>query len=378
MLAGFDLISKAETGLLTSAEAADFDATSQALAGGYLISFLATAVAFLAWLSRSVDNVPKLGGGVPAITPRWSIGWWFVPFANLFKPYQVIKDLSDRMATAKRGGGDGLVLLWWIAWVASAIAGTVLLRLPEPATLDQLGGWIAANLVVDVTTVAAAVLAILLVREIQARSDERAMTVGVAAAGPWDVGGQVNASVAHSPPDGVGDDVGERSVDPNAGMAWSSDAMRPAPNPRTVCAVDACSKSASRSLTDGTAVCAGHYQETKEVDSDSRDGPIRSPMRSDNTVRQGFEDTVSEADGFPAAPAQPVSTRDDSPRRPAPRAGRAVSARGDSTDILRTRSDAIEVRYCPICGGRRISVGDYCVNCGEPFPSIPTDGMASS
>ena len=48
---------------------------------------VATAVAFLAWQSRAVDNVAALGGGKPVFSPRWSILLWFIPFANLFAGY---------------------------------------------------------------------------------------------------------------------------------------------------------------------------------------------------------------------------------------------------------------------------------------------------
>lgn len=177
-LSGFALIESAELGTLTAAEADEFDRTTQALAGGYLVLFIATAVAYLAWLSRSVDNVPVLASSVPMVTPRWSIGWWFIPFANLVKPYQIVEDLNDRMASPSQPRRNGLVLGWWIVWLIGGIAGTVLVRLPAPANLEELGGWFTTNVVVEAVDVIAAVLAILVIRQIQTRADARAAALG--------------------------------------------------------------------------------------------------------------------------------------------------------------------------------------------------------
>lgn len=73
-VSGFGMLDRAELGALAVAEADGFDTTTQTLAIAYAVMFWATAAAFLAWLSRSVDNVPALGGGRPDFSPRWAIG----------------------------------------------------------------------------------------------------------------------------------------------------------------------------------------------------------------------------------------------------------------------------------------------------------------
>lgn len=183
-VAGFDLIQRAQSGTLTSLEATDFDATTTTLAGAFLVAFVATAVGFLAWLSRTVDNMPQLTGSAPPVTPRWSIGWWFVPFANLVKPYQVVRDANLWMARDQRAASGTIVLIWWLVWITSGLAGTIVSRLPEPTTLDGLSGWFTANLVVDAIGVASAVLAILVVRQIQGRADRLSAAPRAALASP--------------------------------------------------------------------------------------------------------------------------------------------------------------------------------------------------
>lgn len=182
-LGGFDILRQAEAGTLTDADALSYDSTVQVLAFLYLVAFPATAIAFLAWLSRSVDNVPPLTGERPMVTPRWSIGWWFVPFANLVKPYQIVKDLLVRMP-ASATGGTGIALAWWLTWVGTGIIGWVSLRLSEGGTLDELRTYFTANVVLDALTVIAAALAIIIVRRIQAAADLRAVAAAALIASP--------------------------------------------------------------------------------------------------------------------------------------------------------------------------------------------------
>ena len=170
---GFDLIRDAEAGTLSDSDATLYDQATQVYASLYLVAFVATAIAYLAWLSRTVDNVPKLTTELPEVTPRWSIGWWFVPIANLLKPYQIVRNVNSLLST-ETSTGNALIFAWWIAWLVAGVGGAIVSRLPEPATLNDLNTWFTANLVLDLTTVLAAGLAILVVRQIQSRADSRA------------------------------------------------------------------------------------------------------------------------------------------------------------------------------------------------------------
>lgn len=93
-----------------------FDETAVQLASLAFFALIATAVAFLAWLSRAVDNVSALGAGQPLVSPRWSIGWWFVPFANLVMPFRIVKDLDQRMTPTGQPRSGALLGWWWASF----------------------------------------------------------------------------------------------------------------------------------------------------------------------------------------------------------------------------------------------------------------------
>lgn len=187
-LAGFDILRRAEAGTLTDADAVAYDDTVAALAAVYLLAFAATAIAYLAWLSRTVDNVPVLTGQRPSVTPRWSIGWWFVPLANLVKPYLIVRDLVVRLRGAQRGSTGG-VLAWWLFWLATNFTAILSLAFAGGETLDELRAWFTVNVIIDIVDVVAVILAVVVVRRVQGLAEARAVELPAFAA-PWVAGHQ--------------------------------------------------------------------------------------------------------------------------------------------------------------------------------------------
>ena len=59
----------------------------------YLVVFLATVVVWAMFVHRSCANAHALGAVGMEFTPGWAVGWYFVPFANLFKPGQVMQEI---------------------------------------------------------------------------------------------------------------------------------------------------------------------------------------------------------------------------------------------------------------------------------------------
>jgi len=174
-LAGFSgLVDDVVSGAASTLDADRFDATTSQIAGTYVLALIVAAIAYVAWLSRAVEDAPALGAGTPPHSPRGAIGWWFVPFASFVVPFQIVADLHDRLATATdHDRARPLLLAWWLTWLGGSFIGYAT-RLPGDQTVDQLKASVSIEMVSDAVTVVAAVLAILVVRRIVRREDARA------------------------------------------------------------------------------------------------------------------------------------------------------------------------------------------------------------
>lgn len=93
-----------------------------------LVLGITLGITFLSWIYRINKNLNALSWDDMRFTPGWSIGWYFIPIANLFKPYQVMKEIWE---VAHRGESSGQPLLgwWWGLWIISNIAGNAAMRL---------------------------------------------------------------------------------------------------------------------------------------------------------------------------------------------------------------------------------------------------------
>lgn len=105
------------------------------------VTFL-TVVFFIKWIVRAQKNVRSFGATDLEISPGWAAGWFFVPFANLVKPFQAMRDMwkASRDPEDWRGVPTGWILsLWWGTWLLAGALGQAVFRLGRNAeTRDQL------------------------------------------------------------------------------------------------------------------------------------------------------------------------------------------------------------------------------------------------
>lgn len=153
-----------------------------------LFVFISLVIAFLLWLHRTARNLPALGNPKSKVehTPGWAVGSFFVPFVNLVVPYKAVREIWEKSDPAVRTGDDfmfaspssapPLLLGWWIAWVASNIINNIAWRLQ--ARTPDTGTFVTGiDIISDLANLIAAVLAIMVVRNIDRRQTERARHV---------------------------------------------------------------------------------------------------------------------------------------------------------------------------------------------------------
>jgi hypothetical protein len=161
---------------------------SLALAGlATMAMHILTVVLFCMTVFRFNKNARALGSQGLEYTPGWSVGWFFIPIANLFKPFQAVSEIykaSDPKAGAfdwRQSPTDTALGWWWGTWIIGNIISQVEIRMqfrqievPPEVSLSVSG-------ISLVFTIAAGILAIYVVRSIHARLEAKA---GLATAKP--------------------------------------------------------------------------------------------------------------------------------------------------------------------------------------------------
>ncbi|HTH50870.1 MAG TPA: DUF4328 domain-containing protein [Pyrinomonadaceae bacterium] len=159
------------------------------------LAFIGAAIVFLMWLHRSAANLAPLGASYIEFTPGWCVGWWFIPFANLVKPFQAVRSVwaeSDPAVDPADGtflasvqtGAPAFMSLWWAAWILANVVSNITSKVfdPQDVRTTELSGYF---FIIDgLLWVIAAVFAIKVVRSITSRQEERHANYGRIVSGP--------------------------------------------------------------------------------------------------------------------------------------------------------------------------------------------------
>ena len=144
--------------------------------------FIATIVFFLIWEYRAFSNLSALKAQNLEFSPGWAVGWWFVPFANLVKPFQAMRELwneSDPEYDADLGflsgsvGAPTIMGFWWAFWLLSNFADNITNRIEEPQAFSVV------MIVASIFETIAAGLLIKIILEIVKRQELRFNRIGV-------------------------------------------------------------------------------------------------------------------------------------------------------------------------------------------------------
>jgi hypothetical protein len=138
-LAQAELINRAIMGqTVTEAEALANDNRQAAIGAGQTVLYIAYLVVFLMWIYRADKNLRSLRAAGLSFTPGWAVGWFFVPFMNLFRPYQVVSEIwkaSDPKVDTtddtswKAVATAPIVGCWWVLFLISTFVANITLRL---------------------------------------------------------------------------------------------------------------------------------------------------------------------------------------------------------------------------------------------------------
>lgn len=144
------------------------------------VLYVSTAILFLTWIYRANASARQLGAVGMRYTPGWCVGWYFVPIANLWKPFGAMRELWRASSGAMNWQAESTPAQlgwWWFFWIAGNI------RLSLPAS--DLGSALAvntANFVSDILSIPGCLLLAWIIKNIQARQmARRQVEAGVAA-----------------------------------------------------------------------------------------------------------------------------------------------------------------------------------------------------
>jgi serine/threonine-protein kinase len=177
--------------------------------------FLVSATLFLAWFRRAYTNLAPLGARRLRYGRWWTIGAWVLPVFSLFRPKQLLNDIwrasdpnlpPDMGDHWRRQPVIPLLGWWWLTFLASILvrsitteavhaAASVMTLGLLPSQLDRFQASADVQVLADLLTVLAGLLALGVVRRTTMRQEQRAARLA-GSSGPHRLGDLARTGLA--------------------------------------------------------------------------------------------------------------------------------------------------------------------------------------
>ena len=170
----YDLLQTLANGGDISEEVADAnDLREQIIAIVYLIVLIVSAVTFIQWFRRAYYNLHQKVDNL-SYSEGWAAGAWFVPILNLFRPYQIMKELfvetrkllvqkelrlAEKIAVSSLG-------VWWTLWILNNLIGQFVFRYARTAeTIPEYSIMTVADMAGSIVGIILAFMAVKIIKD---------------------------------------------------------------------------------------------------------------------------------------------------------------------------------------------------------------------
>jgi Domain of unknown function (DUF4328) len=146
------------------------DSRQQIIMISLLVAIVVSRALFFRWVYLVNAKTRENGVQGMEFTPGWAVGWFFVPIASLWKPYEVMEEIWKTNSNPKNWHDEitpTYFSLWWFLWIMTLIVSKISSHLYSKANV--ITDFITANLfaiLADCFEVALCVLIIKMVTDI--------------------------------------------------------------------------------------------------------------------------------------------------------------------------------------------------------------------
>jgi len=164
----------------TQSEIDSSEARIANLGGFFNVFKFVLAVIFLKWIYRVSANAHFYSATDMTYSAGWSVGWFFVPIMNLFRPYRAMKETWQVSVAGPDVNSPfdvevpSILPMWWALWIIYSISSRISLRVAMVA--DSTEDLLTADYVslVDYTLgICLSLVAVMMVRELTKIQTER-------------------------------------------------------------------------------------------------------------------------------------------------------------------------------------------------------------
>jgi len=171
----YDLLQTVANGVEISMETATANDTREQFIGIiYMIAYIISGITFIQWFRRAYYNLHQEVTYL-SHTEGWAAGSWFVPIINLFRPYQIMKELyqETKELLVKKEITLKTTFLptsslgwWWTLWIINGIISQFVFRYSLKAeSIDELIMSTVAGIISNIVGIPLALITVKVIKD---------------------------------------------------------------------------------------------------------------------------------------------------------------------------------------------------------------------
>ncbi len=170
----YDLLqTTASGGEISTDRAIANDAREQIVGIIEMMVYLISSITFIQWFRRAYFNLHTKVNYL-SYSESWAAGSLFVPILNLYRPFQIMKELFQETKellikkglNVKENLTMSSLIMWWTFWIISNILGQFIFRFSmEAETIDDFTVSTVASMISNIITIPLALITIKIIRD---------------------------------------------------------------------------------------------------------------------------------------------------------------------------------------------------------------------
>ena len=149
------------------------DTRERYIALAYLAAFIISAITFAEWFRRAYYNLHQKVSHL-SHNEAWAAGSWVVPIINVYRPYQIMKELYRETKEYLTHHGIEInqslstkyLGYWWALWITNGVIGNGLFRISIKAkTLDEITSLTIGYMISYIIGIALAFITLKVIRD---------------------------------------------------------------------------------------------------------------------------------------------------------------------------------------------------------------------
>lgn len=170
-LSQYNLLGRIEAGDFTMEEVENSDLVMSSVAILNIIINVTSIVFFIMWFRRAYYNLSQVSAEAASFGEGWAAGAWFVPILNLFRPFQIMKEIwygTQANSGSEEEQQPGMILgFWWTFWVVGGFLSNASMRMtfgdPE---IEQLRTSALLSIASGIVHIVAFILILMIIRKV--------------------------------------------------------------------------------------------------------------------------------------------------------------------------------------------------------------------